>query len=72
MDNSMPTIRWHATAQHRTEAGLLDVEHDLEELAELHCLIERGPHWDSIEKIVILRVNHISDPALTIEASNEL
>ena len=38
-------IRWHAVVHYRTENGVLDDEHDLEELGELHDLIERGPQW---------------------------
>jgi hypothetical protein len=43
--NAMPLIRWHAIAYYRTNEGTVDKHHDLEELLELHDLIERGPHW---------------------------
>ena len=54
-----------------TMAPLL-VEHDFEELAELHNRIELGPHWDTIEKIEVFRVNHITATALTVEQSKRL
>ena len=54
----MSLIRWYAVAYYRTGNGTVDVHHDLEEIAELHTLIERGPHWDTIEKIEVFRVNH--------------
>lgn len=50
-------IRWHAVVHYRTENGTSEVEHDVEELAELHDLIELGPHWDTIARIEVLRVN---------------
>ncbi|NVN02171.1 MULTISPECIES: hypothetical protein [Asaia] len=48
-------VRWVARVIYRTESGLVDVQHDMEELEELHYLVERGPHWDAIEKIEIRR-----------------
>ena len=48
-------VRWIARVFYRTESGLVDVQHDMEELEELHNLVERGPHWDAIEKIEIRR-----------------
>jgi hypothetical protein len=62
-------MRWHATVYYRTEAGTLDVHHDFEEIADLHDLVELGPHWDTIERIEITRVNHITGPTLTVEQS---
>lgn len=63
-------IRWHAIAYYRTEqSGTIDVHHDLEELAELHDLIEHGPHWDTIERIEIVRLNHVTAEDLTVEQS---
>jgi hypothetical protein len=68
----MPEIRWHAVAYYRYKKGTVDKHHDLEELFELHDLIERGPHWDTIEKIEVARVNHVADKNLTVEQSMEL
>ena len=64
--------RWQATVHYRTDAGPLDIQHDLEEIGDLHELVEAGPHWDTIRRIEIVRVNHISDPGLTVEQANEL
>ena len=47
--------RWTATVTYRTNSGPLEVEHDLSELTDLHDLIERGPHWDTISLILITR-----------------
>jgi hypothetical protein len=60
-------MRWHATIHYRTNAvGTVDVEHDLDELEDLHDLVEAGPHWDTIEKIVVLRGETLV-PDLTVE-----
>lgn len=48
-------IRWRATVYYRTARGTVDVSHDLSELADLHNLVERGPHWDTIERVEITR-----------------
>jgi hypothetical protein len=67
-----PITRWHARVEYRTDAGAVDVEHDFEEIADLHDLIELGPHWDTIERIEIHCVNHITSRALTVEQSLKL
>jgi hypothetical protein len=64
-------LRWRLVAHYRVDAGLVDVEHNIGELAELHMLIERGPHWDTIERIEITRINPIH-PGLTVEQSEDL
>ena len=54
MDRPMVTHpRWIATVHYRSESGLIDLTHDLEELEELQDLIEAGPHFDTISKIEI-------------------
>jgi hypothetical protein len=68
----MPLIRWHAVAYYRTNEGTVDVHYDLEELYELHDLIEHGPHWDTIERIKVIRVNHVTTPDLTVEQAKKL
>lgn len=63
--------RWIATAYYRTDAGIIDVEHDVEELEELQAIIERGPDWHTLDRIEIkLRTNKMPD--LTIEGSLQL
>lgn len=61
-------MRWTAIAWYRTDAGLVDIEHQFEELDQLHMLIERGPDFYTIERI---EVRHTSNPqpTLTIEQS---
>lgn len=58
--------RWRAIVNYRLETGTVaDVEHELEELCELHDLVERGPHWDAIVDIRIVRLG--GDPTMTVE-----
>lgn len=49
-------IRWKALVVYRSDNGPVDVVHDLQELHEIHDLIERGPHWGTIVSIVIVYV----------------
>lgn len=65
------TARWVATVHYRMDAGLVDVQHDLIELEELQDLVERGPHWDTIDHINIVRADG-ADVALTVEAAEQL
>jgi hypothetical protein len=46
-------LRWIVTAVYRGDLGLIDIEFHIEELNELHDLIERGPDWNCIERISI-------------------
>jgi hypothetical protein len=64
--------RWCSVIHYRTETGTVDVEHLLAELADLHDVVELGPHWDTIEKIEISRVNHNTAADLTVEQAGEL
>jgi hypothetical protein len=61
-----------ATVTYRTDAGPLDVPMLLREIGDLHDRIEQGPHWDTIEKIEIRRVNHIDSPTLTYEQAKKM
>jgi hypothetical protein len=62
--------RWRATITYSADAGPIDVEHDLEELKELHDLVERGPDWNTILciKIELARRSYFA----TIERASEL
>jgi hypothetical protein len=42
--------RWRATVQYRFDAGTRCVTHDLEEINELHDLVDQGPHGTSFRK----------------------
>jgi hypothetical protein len=68
----LPRYRWHAIVSYRADAGTLDVCHDLEELYELHDRIEHGPHWDTVERIVITRSGYSWDAELTVEEAERL
>lgn len=57
--------RWTATVWYRSIKGLIDVEHQFEELDMLHMLIERGPNFYAIDRIEIRLLRN--DMPITIE-----
>jgi hypothetical protein len=63
--------RWRAVVWYRTEAGSLDCEHLVEELEDLHDLVELGPHWDTIERIEVFRIPY-EDANMTVERAEKL
>lgn len=65
-------IRWHAIIHYRTDHGPIDVEHDIAELMDIHDIVERGPHWDCVEKIEIVRINHNTSASLTVEQAEQM
>ena len=64
-------VRWTATVYYRAAGALIDVEHDLEELDELQSLVECGPHWDTIDRIEIVRSDG-RERELTVEEAASL
>lgn len=69
-----PTVtnpRWVATVFYRTEIGSIDVTHDLVEIEDLQHLVERGPHWDTVVRVSIVRADG-ADRALTVEEAAKL
>lgn len=45
--------RWLAIIKYRKGDGILPVPFDIEELSELEEIVERGPDWNTIDKIEI-------------------
>ena len=66
------SYHWRTVVYYRSDDGIVKIEHDLEELHELHRLVKSGPHWDTIAKIKVFRVDHVTVPNLTVERSEEL
>ena len=64
--------RWIVVVYHRTNDGMVDVEHTIEELEELAVLVERGPNWFTIDRIEIKLIADESYPGLTVEQSEDL
>ena len=62
--------RWHATIYYRSETGGVDVEHDFEELEDLHDIVERGPDWHTIDKVVVTLARPACAPMTLEEAAN--
>ena len=44
---------WVAVIYYRTDLGLIDIEHEMEELEELQEIVERGPNWFALDRIEI-------------------
>lgn len=63
--------RWHVVLRYRTDAEIVDVHHDIEELEELASLIERGPDWNCLVDCVVT-FNRTSTPDLTVEQAARL
>jgi hypothetical protein len=63
--------RWHAVVGYKTEAGVVDVHHDIDELGEIEMLVERGPDWNTITEITITLAIRSHDE-LTVEQSLDL
>ena len=59
------------TRPDRSEHGDGDVEHLLHEIAELDDLVERGPHWDTLIRAEIHRINHVEDDGMTVERARQ-
>lgn len=65
-------VRWKVAIVYKSEHGLIDNEHLLEEISELDALVERGPHWDTIEEIKITRAGSRCFDHLTVEGAEKL
>lgn len=63
--------RWAAAVTYRYEKGSVREVFYLDELADLHDRIEKGPHWDTVEKIEVVR-NCPQHPLLTVEEAERL
>jgi hypothetical protein len=46
--------RWRAVIEYATHLGTETVEHYLEEVTELHNVIEHGPDWNTLLKCTLV------------------
>lgn len=67
----MTHARWLAMIHYMTDAGSLQVDHAIEEIEDLHDIVERGPNFYTIEKIEIVLAKNIQ-PGLTVEAAEKM
>lgn len=65
-------LRWHVSVHYLTMHGINVVEHDIEEISDLETLIERGPDWNTIEKIEISLARKMFGQTITIEEARTL
>jgi hypothetical protein len=69
-EKSMKHLRWLVEIDYRTVNGSTTVDHHVEELEELHDVVEHGPDWNMIEEIrVHLNPQRTLHPGDTVEAS---
>lgn len=64
--------RWQATIKYRSEAGSVEETHEVEELYEIHDIVEAGYHWDCLIDLRVERINHSVSQTITIEAAGQL
>lgn len=50
--------RWKAVIEYNSANGPIETTHYLEELIELHMLMERGPDWNTLEKCTLTLNRH--------------
>lgn len=50
--------RWKAVVDYNSDNGTIQVVHYLEELIELHLLMERGPDWNTLERCTLTLNRH--------------
>ena len=63
--------RWLAQIRYGTEAGTKLVERAVEELSEVHRIVEQGPHWNTIQSIRIVKPRG-QHKGLTLEQAEKL
>ena len=64
--------RWAAVVSYHTEAGPVDVAHEIEELEEIQDLVERGPDWATIIDIRITLARNAYGRRITVEEAGKL
>jgi hypothetical protein len=71
-ENGNPKMskRWTATIFYRGASGITDVDYAFEEMTDLAMIIERGPHWGTIDQILV-RLARNTQPGLTLEQALE-
>ena len=52
MSEEQEHFRWLLTATYRDKNGPITIDFHVEEIAELHALIEHGSGWNALEEIV--------------------
>lgn len=72
MSGSPEPKRWKAVATYRSDHGQIDVEHEFEEIADLHDILERGPDWSCLIDVRITLARDFYAGTLTIERAKDL
>lgn len=48
MADRIEDLRWRVELEYRSDNGPIVVEHWIEELDEIHSLVEAGPDWNAL------------------------
>lgn len=62
--------RWQARVFYRSKNGIIEVQHDFDELEDLHELVERGPNFHAIDHIEVRYAYPMAE--VTIEDAEHL
>lgn len=65
-------IRWQASVFYRSDHGPKKFVYDIEEIMDLHGIVEAGKPFDTVVEIRIVRVGHVDGENLTIEQAERL
>lgn len=50
--------RWRAVIEYESANGPISIEHFLEEIADLHDIIEHGPDWNTLTRCTVTLNRH--------------
>jgi len=64
--------RWTVGICYRADSGMKGAGYSIEELEELHDIVEAGPHWDTIASITIVLNRPSESHVLTLEQAEKL
>lgn len=71
MNGRNAPMRWNAEITYRTDEGENVVEYFIEEIEDLHDIVEAGPDWNTIQGIN-LQLIRVHSPDLTVEKSKNI
>ncbi len=68
----MEAFRWLVEIDYATDNGTTTVDHHIEELEELHNVVENGPDWNTIQQIRVHLNEYRRSYSVTVEQAAKL
>ena len=68
----MALARWWVEITYRTDKGPCIVGYDIEEIEELHDIVELGPDWHSIMDIHVKLQDSLGPVTVEVEAARRM